>query len=683
MNQDNNNVYRLSFENKIGVLDPNGTELNPLTDKPYSNDYKKLAATWSTYPVYFQAENILRALDKNQVIFLSVGTGGGKTALTPKLALHFTNYKGRIAITLPKRIVALSAATYSAETLDVKLGTSVGYVYKGSDKSMLNDQNHLIYMTDGYLVMEFVKDPTLSKYDIIIIDEAHERSVRIDLLMLFLKNILLTGKRPDLKVVIMSATINGPKYQNYFTGIKSEIINVSGQPNHPIEVHFLDKPTDSYVRTGFELVETLIHENLRGDILFFITTSNEALQLCRNIRPKYPRVYCIEVYADMDKNLKIYAESRDKFLELGNYDQKLVMATNVAESSLTINGLKYVVDSGYELQNYFDPETYGHILGKQLITQAQAIQRRGRVGRTEPGICYHLLTREQFNNLEQYPTPDILKQDITMDIIKIIQITDSKTFTEANNMLGELMDPPKQSFINVAHDLFDMYKIIDTNDKLTKIGSLMTQFSSLSINRIMFLIYSFKLHCAREAAIILAMMEFINGKITNIFHKLDPICESNCERQSASLWLDKMIQKRGDHLTYLKIFQEYKNAPDRKVWGNKYGMRLDLFNMIDKTANQYFHKILNFYKNPEPSRIVHSSTNITNNIIQALTESHKHLTANKLRPIFSKKDIQGRISKDSVVRQKYNKKELSNKKFIYDELTNINGKWEFRTITII
>ncbi|AGC02106.1 HrpA-like helicase [Acanthamoeba polyphaga moumouvirus] len=683
MSQDNENTERLTFEDKIGVLDPNGIQPNPLTNKPYSDDYKNLASIWSTYPVYFQAENILRALNENQVIFLSVGTGGGKTALTPKLALHFTNYKGRIAITLPKRIVALSAATYSAKTLDVKLGTSVGYVYKGSDKSMLNDQNHLIYMTDGYLVMEFVKDPTLSKYNIIIIDEAHERRVQIDLLMLFLKNILLSGKRPDLKVIIMSATINGPKYQNYFAGIKSEIINVSGQPNHPIEVHFLDKPTDSYMRTGFELIETLIHENLRGDILFFITTSNEALQLCKNIRPKYPRVYCIEVYADMDKNLKIYAESRDKFLELGDYDQKLVMATNVAESSLTIDGLKYVVDSGFELQSRFDPDVYGQILGKQLITQAQAIQRRGRVGRTEPGICYHLLTKDQFDNLEPYPTPDILKQDITMDIIKIMQITDSKTFSEANNMLQQLMDPPKQSFINVSYDLFNMYQIVDANDKLTRIGSLMTQFSSLSVNRVMFLIYSFELHCAREAAIILAMMEFINGKITNIFYKLDPVCEANCERQAASLWLDKMIQKRGDHLTYLKIFQEYKNASDRKAWGNKYGIRLDLFNNIDKTANQYFRKILNFYRNPEQSRIVSSSTNITKNIIQALIQSHKHLTANKLRPIFSKRELEGRISKDSVVRQKYNKRELSNKKFIYDELTNINGKWEFRTITII
>uniref|UniRef100_A0A6G6ACZ4 RNA helicase n=1 Tax=Borely moumouvirus TaxID=2712067 RepID=A0A6G6ACZ4_9VIRU len=681
--EDSENTNRLTFEDKIGVLDPTGTQTNPLTGESYSDNYKNLASVWSTYPVYFQSKNILRALDENQVIFLSVGTGGGKTALTPKLALHFTNYKGRIAITLPKRIVALSAATYSAETLDVKLGTSVGYVYKGSDKSMLNEKNHLIYMTDGYLVMEFVKDPTLSKYNIIIIDEAHERRVQIDLLMLFLKNILLSGKRPDLKVIIMSATINGPKYQNYFAGIKSEIINVSGQPNYPIEVHFLDKPTDSYMHTGLELIETLIHENLRRDILFFITTSNEALQLCRSIRPNYPRVYCIEVYADMDKKLKIYAESRDKFLELGDYDQKLIMATNVAESSLTINGLKYVVDSGFELQSRFDPEVYGQILGKQLITQAQAIQRRGRVGRTEPGICYHLLTKDQFNNLELYPTPDILKQDITMDIIKIMQISDSKTFTEANNMLQQLMDPPKQSFINVAHDLFDMYKIIDANDKLTKIGSLMTQFSSLSVNRIMFLIYSFQLQCAREAAIILAMMEFINGKITNIFYKLDPICESNCERQSANLWLDKMIQKRGDHLTYLKIFQEYKNASDKKTWGNKYGIRLDLFNNIDKTANQYFYKILNFYKNPEPSRIVPSSTNINKNLIQALTESHKHLTANKLKPIFSKKQVEGRISKDSVVRQKYNKKELSNKKFIYDEFTNINGKWEFRTITII
>nr|WBF70613.1 hypothetical protein [Megavirus caiporensis] len=697
MSQDNErdkSDIKLGFNDKIGILDPKGLKSNPLSDQAYSDNYKKLGKVWSSFAAFDKAKNILESIDKNQLIFIISEPGTGKTVLLPKLALHYNNYSGRIAITLPKRIVALSAATFSAKTLDVPLGTAVGYVYKGSDKKMLNDNNKLVYMTDGYLVMEFVKDPILSKYNVIIIDEAHERSVRIDLLMLFLKNILLSGKRPDLKVIIMSATINGKKYQQYFSGISSEIINLTGQPNHEITVHYLDKPSESYMNDGLELIENLIHQNLRKDMLFFITTSKEALQLCRSIRPNYPRVYCIEVYSDMEKSLRIYAETRDKYLELGNYDQKLVMATNVAESSLTIDGLTYVIDSGYELQNKFDPDVYGQVLEKKLITKAQAIQRRGRVGRTEPGICYHLMTKKQFNDLDEYPTPNILKEDITMDIVKIMQISDSKTIQEAQKMLGQLMDPPNEPNIQVAIDLFNMYNVVDANGKLTKTGSIMTQFSSFTISQIMFLIYAFELHCAREAAIIVAMTEELNGKIMNLFHKADTICESNCERQSAKLWMDNIIQKRGDHLTYLKIFQEYKSITDQKSWARKYGIRLDILNKVDRNSNQYFYKLLNFYRNPqsnqviesditEASRITMSTIDINKNIIKALVQSHEHLTAIKLQPVFSKKEIKGKISQDSVVRQKYNKKDLASKKFIYDELTSINGKWEFKVITMI
>ncbi len=367
-------------------------------------------------------------------------------------------------------------------------------------------------MTDGSLIMRIVKDPLLSDFKVVIIDEAHERKVQIDLLLLFLKKLLESGKRPDLKVIIMSATIDGSKYQKYFNTVKSEIVYVSGKPNYDITTHYLDKPSLSYVTDGFELIKDLIQKGVHKDMLFFVTTSNEALQLCKNIRPKFPKVYCIEVYRDMDKDLQIYAQSRDKFLELGNYDQKLVMATNVAESSLTIDGLKYVIDSGYELYSRFDPDYQAQTLEKRLITKAQALQRRGRVGRTEPGICYHLLTKKQFDSLEEYPAPDILKQDITLDFLKIIQLTDDRSYNAGIAMLKELMDPPKKDYVDFSYDLFVLYELLDAKGKLTKTGYDVTQFSSITINRSLFLLYAFKLYCAREASIILGMMEALNVK---------------------------------------------------------------------------------------------------------------------------------------------------------------------------
>ncbi|EJN40970.1 VVI8 helicase [Acanthamoeba polyphaga mimivirus] len=690
----------LTFEDKIGILDPKGLRPNPLNNEPYSDDYKKLAMVWSTYPAYSAADRVLSALENYQLVFVTSSTGSGKSVLIPKLALHYTNYNGRVVMTLPKRIITLSAAIFSAKVSDVKLGESIGYAYKGSDKSMYNDQNKIIYVTDGIFVMEYVRDPLLSKFNVVIIDEAHERRIQIDLILLFLRTLLQSGNRPDLKVIIMSATIDTDKYQKYFNSVDSTVIDIAGQPNHPIETHFMDKPVTSYMKEGLELIEDLIHQQIKKDMLFFITTSNEALQLCRSIRPQYPRVYCVEVYSDMDKNLKQYAESRDKYLELGNYDQKLVMATNVAESSLTIDGLVYVIDSGYELSSRFDPECYGQILEKKFVSKAQALQRRGRVGRTEPGVCYHLLTKQQFDGLADYPTPDILRQDITMDLIKIIQVSPNKTYAEGINMMNQLMDPPLRSHINATRNLFDLYNVVDDNGILTQVGIVATQFSSLPLNRILFLIYAFELQCAREASIIVAMTEFLNGRVTNLFYKSDTICESNCEKQAANLLLEKLIQKRGDHFTYLKIYQEFSKSTDQKSWARKYGVRLDTINNIERTANQYFYRILNLLRKPRlpnnkntsidtsidtpmdiQSRI--SSTDTKTNLLNALKKSHQHLTASKLKPTYSKENITGKISRDSVLNQIYKKNEISKKKIIYDELSNINGKWEFRTVTII
>lgn len=672
---------KLTFNNKIGVLDPEGKNPNPLTGEPYSDQYKKLAQFWSKLPAFEKAQELLQFIDSNQVIFVISGTGSGKSLILPKLALHYTNYKGKIAMILPKRIITLSAATFGAKTLDVPLGTAVGYVYKGSDKSMYNSKNKLIYMTNGTLIMHFTKDPLLREFDVIIIDEAHERVINNDLLLLFLKNLLESGKRQDLRVIIMSATIDGPKYQNYFSGIESKIINISGQPNHEITVHYLDKPSNSYLVDGMKIIDDVVGLKTKEDLLFFIVTSNEAIQLCNIIRPKYPKVYCIEVFRDMEKDLQIFAESKDRYLELGNYDQKVVMATNVAEASLTIDGLKYVIDSGYELYSYFDPDANGQVLEKRLISQAQALQRRGRVGRTEPGICYHLLTKREFDELAPYPTPDILKQDITIDFIKVIQLTDNKTYDEGYQMLNQLMDPPKKNYVDFSKKLFDLYKITTTDGKLNRIGYNITQFSSLPLNRSLFLIYSYQLHCAREASIILGMMEALNGKISNLFHKGDTICNSDCKKESSKKLIEKLVQKKGDHFTYLNIYQKFKENTDQKAWARKYGIRLDTMNSAERHSKTYYHKIVGINRIPQIGGV--EMVDVKKRLLEALILSHKHLVAKKLVPSYSKKNITGQISKDSTVNLSYNRKELANKSFIYDELVNVSNNWEFSVITFL
>ena len=175
---------------KIGILDPEGKNNNPLNDKPYSDTYKKLAKTWSKFPAYENVSNTLNIIQSNQVILITSGTGSGKTVLIPKYVLHNFDYKGHIMVSLPKQIIAQSAAEYAALTLDVELGEQVGYKYKGSEAKYAGKNSNLLYATDGTIVARLLNDPILQGVDAVIIDEAHERKVQIDFMLYLLRNVL-------------------------------------------------------------------------------------------------------------------------------------------------------------------------------------------------------------------------------------------------------------------------------------------------------------------------------------------------------------------------------------------------------------------------------------------------------------------------------------------------------------
>lgn len=661
----NHNIRVPSATNITCPLGGQGN-INPLNGNAYSERYEELKQTWSKLPAYAKFDEIEESIKKYQLNFIISGTGSGKTVITPKIALHYLDYKGRIAITLPKRRATKVAATYSAETLDAQLGKEVGYVYKGSDKSMINDSNKLVYMTDGTLVSKIISDPYFTEYNIIIVDEAHERKINIDLILLFLKNILLSGKRPDLKVIIMSATIDADKYQKYFSPIKSNIINISGLTNYPIEIKYLDFEIKSnqYLQEGLIVAENLILENKSEDILFFLTSPGEAIKACGIITPKFLQVYCIEVYADMPEDIQKFAESKDQFKNLGNYTMKLIMATNVAESSITIEGLSYIIDSCYELYAYFDPLTTANVLEKRLITKAQCAQRSGRVGRTRPGICYRLLTKNEFDQLRDYPDPDILKQDISIDILKIMTITEKKNFQQAMILVNGLMDIPRQEFITYSFELLTLYKLIDDDRKITDIGGIILMFPSVPIHRTLFMYYAFQTYCGREACIIVAMLEALNDRIANLFREPD---KNNIGK------IKSLMKKKSDHLTLLNIYQNRK----------KYDfLRQDVFNRAQTISNTYYFKLVNLKKSKaEISRV--TNINVNKCLLESLKRSHQHLTGKKFQSIYAKKKLEADFNSNSVVVHNYTRKQLYNKMFIYDNLTCIENRCEFNIIQIV
>jgi pre-mRNA-splicing factor ATP-dependent RNA helicase DHX15/PRP43 len=677
--------------NEIGILDPKGLNDNPLTNLPYSDQYKSLAKTWSQFPAYQLSTEIIDAITKVQVLFITSGTGSGKTVLIPKFALHSLNYQGKVGITLPKRIITKSAAEFSALTLDVTLGKDVGYQYKGSDKSLSNKQNKLLYMTDGTLIVKMINDPYLMEFDIIIIDEAHERKIQIDLMLLLLKKIILSGKHPSLKLIIMSATIDTKLYEQYFEDCITKTINITSAALYPITDIYTDQHIDNFLKAGRETLDGIINNTSKGDILLFVTTSNETIEMCKYINKNYSKlVYCIEVFSQMSESKKLLLQSDS------NSKRKIIIATNVAESSLTIDNLSFVIDSGYELYSYFDPNTMAHVLEKRLITLAQAMQRRGRTGRTNPGTCYHLYTKEEFNSMKPYPEPTILKEDITFDMIKLITLPFVQTVDNLNDILSQLLDPPKTTFINLGLKLMNDYGLI-INNVISKLGLQVAQFNSIDLSLALFIIYSYQNYVAKDACIIVSMLETLNYRLTNLF---DFNMGSDQNNQNINYNNYHLIAfPKSDHLSLLKLYHEYQKLSESKLqtklqsWLQKYKFRKNIFMQIESKAKRLYYQTLNILKqsvdtdNVLESRITgnHMDNHIDNykTILSCLRKSHLHQIAivsnsNNIKTIYPKTKVIANISKNSFVT-----KISKNKDIIYHELAYIGGNYELNIVSIV
>ena len=376
---------------KIGILDPLGKYKNPLTGESYTDRYRELGKVWSKLPAYENPKKIINDIRDNSVILVVSGTGSGKTVLFPKYVLHALNYKGKIAVTLPKQMIAKSAAEFSADTLDVKIGEEVGYQYRGSPKEASSSKTKLLYCTDGTLVARLLSDPKLLEFDAVLIDEAHERKINIDFLLYLLRNVL--KKRPEFKLIIMSATINKDIFYDYYKDYGFISLEIGTKTNYPIKSIFLDKELNisknEYIEEGFRLIKELLKNEDKGGILFFVTSINETKDICDKLKSEDKTFrdsnICVPVYSGMSSDQQKLATDKEYYRGFVRDGRKIIIATNVAESSLTIEGISFVIDSGLELNAYYDPINRINVLEKTMITNAQAKQRMGRTGRTGPG----------------------------------------------------------------------------------------------------------------------------------------------------------------------------------------------------------------------------------------------------------------------------------------------------------
>lgn len=627
------------MDNKIGILDPNGINLNPLTKTEYTDNYKKLGKIWSKFPAYQNPEEIILKIKNNQVTLVISGTGSGKTVLLPKYALHALDYDGKIGITLPKQIIAKSAAEFAASTLDVIVGEEVGYQYKGSSKSAKSNKNKLLYCTDGTMVSMLLSDPLLQDFDIVIIDEAHERKINIDILLYLLKNTLL--KRPEFKLIIMSATIDKNIFINYYSQFSMEIIEIGGKTNYPIKSIFLDNPLNvnkkEYLKKGVEIIKHLILREINNDsgnldnedksdsdigIIFFVTSVLETKDICNiinddnEINPESN--VCISVYSGMSTDQERLATDQEYFVQEfnknGKMKIKLVIATNVAESSLTISGIKYVIDSGLELKSSYDNVDRVNILEKKLISHAQAKQRMGRTGRTGPGTCYHLYTNKDFlENMVKFPEPAIRSEPITSELLRLLNMDFIGSVDKLYKILDEFIEPPDKNYVKRDLEYLQKIKLIDDDMiSITNLGKIIVDLR-LSPEEGKALFLSYRLFVFKEVLAVIMLMNACKYSMSELFFFVDSLDDTdnntdnnvdiNVGKKNGKM--KKKFEKEkgefnniyGDLIALFKIckkYEEYKNHNDKL---NDFIYRKFLRRDVLKRSYDSYSKNMYRYKN--------------------------------------------------------------------------------------
>ena len=627
----NNNKFNIL--KSVGILDPEGKKPNPLTGEPYENlykdemlkgtdiplTYKSLAEkAWVKLPVYNKREEIIKAMDKYQILLGISGTGSGKSVLLPKFALHISNYKKKVLCCIPKRSSARSAAEFAAKCMDTRLGDGVGYFFKGDRKVSSNTM--LTFTTTGSLASKLTASSgNIDEYGTIIMDEIHEASVQSIILLLLLKRI--AEKRPDLKIVLMSATVDEKKYADYFPSPKFNFgsINVGQATTYPIESKWLSKPIDIKRELEDKLVSTIIEilkSEKEGDILGFVRSGGEGRKTCdalqRECKQLGYNVFCTELEGSSihDRHpisgisKHNYAEKVTLYKEHPNInknnppDRKIVLSTNVAESSITVEGVVFVIDSGLEFLDKYNPEEMARSLKDEYVAKAAVRQRMGRAGRTQPGICYHLYTEDQFKNFRDYPIPDMQKTDLSTEMIDIFRMNDVNSIGEMRLFFNQLIDPPDEIFIKSAlMILYALGAITSMNNEgtVTEIGDAISKFRSLKPTHAKSILSAYYNWCKEEVIDIISIIASMDGQLSRLLQPYRPPkkgSEYGITRKEFDTIRSKFIHKYGDHLTLLKIYEIFKekqnsmSGGELKKWCKENYINYNVLNKTKKTAQE-------------------------------------------------------------------------------------------------
>jgi pre-mRNA-splicing factor ATP-dependent RNA helicase DHX38/PRP16 len=495
-------------------------------------------------PAFAVREDLLRVIRENQVTIVIGETGSGKTTqLTQFLYEDGYGKTGIIGCTQPRRVAAMSVAKRVAEEMEVPLGSTVGYAIRFEDYT--SEETKIKYLTDGILLRESLNEPDMDRYSCIIMDEAHERALNTDILMGLIKKIL--QRRRDLKLIVTSATMNAKRFSDFFGGAPD--FTIPGR-TFPVDVMFHRSPVEDYVDQAVQQVLAIHVSNDPGDILVFMTGQEDIEVTCEQVQKRLdalndpPELSILPIYSQMPADLqaKIFDRAAPGV-------RKCIVATNIAETSLTVDGIKYVVDAGYSKMKVYNPKMGMDTLQVTPISQANASQRSGRAGRTGPGKAYRLYTEKAFKDeLYMQTIPEIQRTNLanTVLMLKSLGVKDLMDF--------DFMDPPPQDTISTS--MFDLWALgaLDNLGELTELGRKMSAFP-MDPSLAKMLITAEQYGCSEEMVTIVSMLS-----VPNVFYRPK-------ERQEeADAAREKFWVHESDHLTYLRVYDEWKLKRFSEGW---------------------------------------------------------------------------------------------------------------------
>ncbi|KAK7048195.1 pre-mRNA splicing factor [Favolaschia claudopus] len=499
---------------------------------------KTIEETRKSLPIYTYKEQLIEAVKEHQVLIVVAETGSGKTTQLPQY-LHeagFTANGQKVGCTQPRRVAAMSVAARVADEMGTKVGYEVGYSIRFEDCT--SDKTVLKYMTDGMLLREFLTEPDLAGYSALIIDEAHERTLSTDILFALVKDI--ARFRPELRLLISSATLDAEKFSEYFDNAPT--FYVPGR-QFAVDIHYTPQPEANYLHAAITTVFQIHTTQPKGDILVFLT-GQEEIEAChenlqetsRALGNKIAELIICPIYANLPSEMqaKIFEPTPEGA-------RKVVLATNIAETSITIDGVVFVIDPGFVKQNSYNPRTGMSSLVVVPCSRASANQRAGRAGRVGPGKAFRLYTKWAFaNELESNTVPEIQRTNLGMTVLMLKSLG-------INDLIGfEFLDPPPGETLMRALELLYALGALNDRGELTKLGRRMAEFPvDPMLSKA--IISSEKYVCTDEVLTIISML----SESGSLFYRpKDKKLHADQARQN-------FVRPGGDHFTLLNIWEQW------------------------------------------------------------------------------------------------------------------------------